>query len=540
MLHAWQEGECIMSRKMPRDFPHHVGHGLEILDVAGMRRADALTIERGTAGIALMEKAGEAVADAAARLLQPSQRVLVLCGPGNNGGDGWVAARLLRQRGWPVTLASMVDATALKGDAAQAAQRHEGRVVSLAHLLERGDEALEGFDLVIDALFGAGLDRPLQGEAAAIAALVNTARRHGRLRVLAVDVPSGLHGDTGRPPQGGLAIAADATITFFRRKPAHLLLPGRDLCGKVEVADIGIPATVLEEIAPAAWENAPALWRDALPCPDAASHKYVRGSLVVLSGDALHGGAARLAAMAALRTGAGVVSLAGSREALLMQAAHLTEVMLDEADDAPALLEVLKRKRADAVIIGPAAGVNERTREMTLAVLQRIRRLPVVLDADVFSVFADAPELLFEAIAGRRGAVVMTPHEGEFARLFPDLAFDRDSLKSKLQRAKEAAQRAGCHLLLKGADTIVAAPDGETALIEAGGPPWLATAGSGDVLAGIIGALLAQGMDALQATAAAAWLHARAAQRIGPALIASDLPPAAAALLHELLPHGIP
>lgn len=519
-----------------RAWPAALGRGLEILDIAGMRRADALTIERGTAGIALMEKAGEAVAHAAEGLLRPGGRVLVLTGPGNNGGDGWVAARLLKKRGWPVTLAAMKPAGELKGDAAEAAARYDGEVLSLADLAARGEEALNGYTLVIDALFGAGLDRPLAGEAADIAQAVNAARAAGRARVLAVDVPSGLHGDSGAPPAGGPVIAADVTVTFFRKKPAHVLYPGKELCGEVRVADIGIAETVLEEIPPAAWENAPGMWRHLLPRPDFTTHKYARGSLMVLSGDALHTGASRLAALAGLRAGAGVVSLAGRREALLVHAAHVTDIMLDEADDARAFLAALEKKRANAAVIGPAAGVGERLRELVLTVLDERPALPVVLDADVFTTFREAPDELFAAIQRRPGAVVLTPHEGEFARLFPDLAADEAYGHGKLLRARQAARRSGAVVLLKGADTVIADARGR-AIVECNAPPWLAIAGAGDVLAGVIGALLAQGVQALPAAAAAAWLHARAARVLGPAMIASDLPGEIgrqhAALMHE-------
>ncbi len=498
--------------------------GLEVLDVAGMRAADAAAMQRGVAGPVLMENAGRAVADMAEELLghDGPGRFLVLAGPGNNGGDGYVAARLLAERGHDVRVAALLPPDQLRGDAAQAAARWQGETVPLPQVVEQGAAALAAVDVVIDALFGAGLDRPLEGPAAAIAALVDAERRKGRLKVLAVDVPSGVHGDTGRPPRGGLAIQADATVTFFRKKPAHLLHPGRMSCGRARVVDIGIPEDVLKDIAPVARENAPALWRGELPVLGREIHKYARGSLMVLTGDALHTGASRLAALAGLRVGAGAVTLAGAREALLVHAGHMTEVMLEPVADAAGLLDALAARHVDAMLIGPAAGVDERTRALTLAVLERARRVRVVLDADVFSVFADAPEVLFQAIARRRAPVVMTPHEGEFARLFPDLAFDRIDDRGKLGRVKEAAARAGCAILLKGADTVIATRDGE-AVIESCAPPWLATAGSGDVLAGLIGGLLAQGMKALPAAAAGAWLHGQAAWRAGPAMIASDL-----------------
>ncbi len=507
--------------------------GREILDVAAIYAADRYAMAHGVAGPALMERAGEAVARAADRLLGRTGRLLVLAGPGNNGGDGYVAARLLAARGHAVRVAALVPPESLKGNAAQAAARWQGETVPLEALVEEGEAALLGVDVVIDALFGAGLDRPLEGAAAAAVALVDAARRRGMLKVLAVDVPSGIHGDAGRPPEGGMAVQADVTVTFFRKKPAHLLHPGRLYSGQVIVADIGIPDSALEEVPAAACENHPDLWRHLLPVLTQEIHKYQRGSLMVLTGDALHTGASRLVAMAGLKVGAGAVTLAGAREALLTHAAHLTEVMLHPVEDVADWLEALAARHVRAVVIGPAAGVDERTRAFTLAVLERARRVAVVLDADVFSVFAEDPETLFKAIGKRRGAVVMTPHEGEFARLFPDLAYDRTSLKGKLERVKEAAARAGCTVLLKGTDTVIADARGR-AVIEAHGAPWLATAGSGDVLAGLIGGLLAQEMPPLAAAAAGAWLHAEAGWRAGPAMVAAELIPLAGLLRAEV------
>ncbi len=400
-------------------------------------------------------------------------------------------------------------------------------------MVEAKERAFDAHDLVIDALFGAGLDRPLEGAAAALAALTVAARKRGEIRVLAVDVPSGLNGDTGRPMDGGLCFEADVTVTFFRKKPGHLLYPGRDLCGEVRVADIGIPERVLADIAPAAFENSARLWKAALPALTRGAHKYRRGSLMVLSGDVLHTGASRLAALAGLRAGAGAVTLAGSREALTVQAGQVTEVMLQPVDDAPGLVDALALKHVHAMLIGPAAGVNEVVRAMTLSVLERARHVAVVLDADVFSIFEGDPETLFAAIAKRRGPVVMTPHEGEFARLFPDLAHDRESGAGKLERVKEAARRAGCVVLLKGPDTVIADAKGE-AVIDSDSPPWLATAGSGDVLAGTIAGLLAQRMPALAAAAAGVRLHALAAWRAGPSMVAGDLPVRIGEVLAEI------
>ena len=489
----------------------------EILDVAGMYAADAAAMKAGVPGRVLMERAGRAVAGAALRLLaargRERGRVLVLAGPGNNGGDGFVAARVLAGRGVEARLALLGARARLKGDAAWAAGLWRGEVLPLADVREA---EIERADVIIDALFGAGLDRPLQGEAARVVRAVNAARNTARAPVVAVDVPSGVHGDSGQPL--GAAVHADVTVTFFRKKPAHLLLPGRDLCGEVTVADTGIPEAVLEHVPPVAHENTPALWRADVPAPAPDAHKYSRGSVLVLSGGALRTGASRLAAMAALKGGAGAVTLIGEADALKVHAAHVTEIMLRPVGEPRALKQAVAEKHANTLVIGPAAGVNARTRAFTLTAL-RETGLRLVLDADVFSAFADAPDELFAAIRARVAAVVMTPHMGEFARLFPDLAAAEES---KLSRAKQAARRAGCVVLLKGPDTVIADEHGH-AIIEACGPPWLATAGSGDVLAGLVAALLAQGMPPLKAAAAAAWLHARAAHEAGGALIASEL-----------------
>jgi len=503
------------------------GMGAEVLDVAGMYAADRAAMEAGVPGPVLMERAGRAVAGAAMELLNGRRGpVLVLCGPGNNGGDGFVAARVLAGRGCQVEVALLGAREMLGGDAALAAAGWAGAVTALGDM--DGEEPGR-FPVVIDALFGAGLDRPLAGAAAAVVTALNEARRRGLAKVVAVDVPSGVHGDSGQPPGGGVAVEADVTVTFFRAKPAHLLFPGRALCGEVRVADIGIPEAVLERIGPVAWENGPALWRAALPGLPARVHKYGRGSVLVASGDALHTGASRLAAVAALEAGAGAVTLTGGREALLVHAAHVTEIMLEPLESPSGLGAVAAAKHASAMIIGPAAGVGEGTRDLTLAALADAS-MALVLDADVFTTFAAAPEELFAAIKAGEAPVVLTPHEGEFARLFPDLAEG----PGKLSRAKEAAARAGCVVVLKGPDTVIAAADGRAA-INANAPPWLATAGSGDVLAGMTGALLARGMEPFAAAAAAVWLHGEAGNRAGAGLTASRLSAEAGRLLAAML-----
>ena len=476
----------------------------ELLTAEEMGRADRLAMDGGVPGAILMENAGRAVAEEVARRFPDIETVVVLCGPGNNGGDGFVAARHLEQRGYKVRLGFDGDAARLPKDAAAMAERFAGRRVPLH------PNILAGADIVVDALFGAGLARPIEGKPAQLVDGVNASG----LPVIAVDVPSGVDGTTGEVK--GVAIKAAATVTFFRLKPGHLLLPGRSLCGEVSLADIGIPDSVLAEIAPKTFVNQPALWLADYPWPKDESHKYARGHAVVVSGPVYSTGAARLAARGALRAGAGLVTVASPRDALAVNAAQLTAIMVREADDARGLKGLLADQRKNAVLIGPGVGVGERTKEMVLTALRS--GAAVVLDADALTSFAEDPRRLFAAIASRPAPVVFTPHDGEFARLFGDLAS-----VPKLDRARQAASRSGALIALKGADTVVAAPDG-SASINATTSPWLATAGTGDVLGGMILGLLAQNMPAFEGTSAAVWLHGAAAKDFGPGLIAEDLP----------------
>lgn len=487
---------------------------LELLTAEEMGRADALAIAGGVAGATLMENAGRAVAAEVARRFPDAGSVAVLCGPGNNGGDGFVAARHLIERGYKVGLGFDGDEARLPADAAAMAKRYEGTREEL------GDSLLAETDVVVDALFGAGLARPIEGKLARLIEAVNASG----LPVVAVDVPSGIDGTTGEVR--GTALRATSTVTFFRLKPGHLLLPGRTHCGEVRLADIGIPASVLDTIAPKTFANEPALWLEKFPWPRPASHKYARGHAVVVSGPVHSTGAARLGARGALRIGAGLVTVASPRDALQVNAAQLTAIMVRESDDARGLASLLADRRKNAVLIGPGVGVGERTKEMVLTALRS--EAAIVLDADALTSFADDPRPLFAAIAARGAQVVLTPHDGEFARLFPDLA-----AAPKLERARLGAARAGAIVVLKGADTVVAAPDG-SASINATTSPFLASAGTGDVLAGMVLGLLAQGMPAFEAASAAVWLHGAAAVAIGPGLIAEDLPEALPKVLRNL------
>ena len=491
----------------------------ELLTVEEMGRADALTIGSGTVGILLMENAGRAVAEAIVARF-PQGPVSVLCGPGNNGGDGFVVARLLAEWGWPVTLFLLGPRDKLKGDAAEAADRWPGAVHPL------GADAGKGASLVVDAIFGAGLSRDVDGLPA------DVIRRIGETGtpVVAVDMPTGIDGNTGRVR--GAAFAASLTVTFFRAKPGHLLLPGRLHCGELLVRDIGIDGRVLDEIAPRSFVNDPPLWSSVFPRPRLDSHKYTRGHAVVVSGDAAHTGVARLAARGALRAGAGLVTLASPPSAMLVNAAHLTAIMLTPFEGADALTKILEDKRKNALLIGPGAGIGWETRDNVLAAL--LSGAAMVLDADALTSFAEIPRDLFVAIKGYfAGPVVMTPHEGEFARLFPALAAGG---ADKLERARLAAAEAAAIVILKGPDTVIASPDGRAAITRNAGPE-LATAGSGDVLGGIVLGLLAQGMPPFEAACAAVWLHGEAGDCFGPGLISEDLPEMLPAVLRDLLRH---
>ena len=478
-----------------------------LLRVAQMEEADRLTVVAGTPGIELMQNAGSAVAREIAHRWSP-RPTAVLCGPGNNGGDGFVIARLLAAAGWPVRLALAGPIEALRGDARHHAMLWQRPV----ERLEIG--VLEDAALVVDALLGSGLRRPLSGEIPSI--LEAAAER--RVPIVAVDVPSGLLGDTGESLG---AVPAALTVTFTRKKPGHVLLPGRELCGETVVADIGTTGTLLERIPIETWENEPALWRGALPQLRPSGNKYSRGHALLWGGYPTTG-AARMAARAAARAGAGLTTIAVTPEALPIYAAALTSIMVRAAPTPADLGTLLSDKRFNALLIGPGAGVDGSTRARALAMLAT--RRAVLLDADAISAFAQERETLFAAVAG---PCVLTPHDGEFARLF-------DPSGDKPTRARAAARASGAVIVLKGADTVIAAPDGRVA-INSNAPATLATAGSGDVLGGMILGLLAQGMEAFEAAAAGVWLHGAAAADFGPGLLAEDLPDLLPGVLRRLL-----
>ena len=495
---------------------------IELLTTAEMAEADRATIAAGTAGITLMENAGRAVADAAGQLLE-GRPAIVVAGPGNNGGDGFVAARVLAERGHKVRVSFVGDRSRLKGDAALAAGRWTGPVE------QARPEAMTGRDVVIDALFGAGLDRAVEGLPRAMIEAMNV----GGAPVVAVDLPSGINGTSGAVM--GTAVKATCTVTFFRRKTGHLLMPGRLYCGELSVADIGIPASVLDRIKPATFANEPPLWSGQFPVPKPEGHKYSRGHAIVVSGGLSTCSAARLAARGALRAGAGLVTIASPREALAVNAASSLAVMVRPVDGALELAEFLADKRRNAVALGPGGGVGPAMREEVRAALAS--EAAIVLDADALTSFADKSAALMTAIGRHTGTgVVLTPHEGEFTRIFKSIA-QNSKVNSKLEKARLAARESGAIVLLKGPDTVVAAPDGR-ASIATNAPAYLATAGAGDVLTGMIAGLLAQGMPAFEAASAAAWLHGEAARAFGAGLISEDLPEALPAVLRRLLQPG--
>jgi ADP-dependent NAD(P)H-hydrate dehydratase / NAD(P)H-hydrate epimerase len=481
---------------------------IELLTTAEMAEADRQTIAAGVPGIRLMERAGRAVADAVRARFRGGSRVLVVAGPGNNGGDGFVAARLLAVDGYSVAVAMVGEVVRLKGDAALAAKQWTGPTVAV----DAG--ALDDADVIIDAQFGAGLDRPVEGLART---MIESMNAHPA-PVVAVDLPSGINGTTGAVM--GSAVNAARTVTFFRKKPGHLLLPGRLHCGAISIADIGIPDMVLTSIAPQTFENTPPLWREHFPHPSEAGHKYDRGHAVVASGPSWSTGAARLAARGALRAGAGLVTIASPREALAVNATTNLAVMVRPVDGAEELTWFLADRRFNAFAIGPGVGVGEGTCDLVLAALAGERA--VVLDADAITSFSGRPARLAEALRQRQRATILTPHEGEFLRYFGALD-QKTKVGSKLERARLAARITNVIVLLKGPDTVVAAPDGR-ASIAANAPAYLASAGSGDVLTGIATGLLAQGMPAFEAASAAVWLHGEAARLFGPGLISEDLP----------------
>lgn len=472
-----------------------------ILTTEQMYKADRLAIESGVSGLELMENAGQGVAAHIEQGWDPCT-VTILCGPGNNGGDGYVVARSLSEAGWDVHVLSIKDPAALSGDALEMYRQYDGAV----EILDANSQANEG--LIVDALFGAGFKGELpQG----IRTFFEKANQKN-VPVVAIDVPSGVDGSTGEVAEG--TPEADLTVSFFKAKCGHLLYPARRYLGLLQIIDIGIPETVLDEINADVFENTLNLWTEKLPHVDETGHKYSRGHAAVNGGTVSSTGAARIAARAALRIGAGAVTVTSPPSALTVYASALEAVMVSSVTDNEAYDQWLCEKRIQAVLIGPGNGVSDRTKDFVETALRK--ESVAILDADALTVFKEDPDHLFGLIKKKPGRpVILTPHEAEFSRLFKEEGL-------ALERARKAAQKSGAIVLLKGASTIIAEPRGQI-IINTNAAPWLATAGSGDALAGIITGLVCAGMDAFLATAAAAWIHGEAALRHGKGLIAEDI-----------------
>ncbi len=480
------------------------------------RRADAWTIEHGTSALALMEAAGRAVAeiivDYVGTPLEVGGEIIVLCGPGNNGGDGFVAARHLDEWGYPVRVISVGDDANLPTSAKKMAAQWKGPSTHV------GEQPINGAAVIIDSLFGTGLNKTLEGP---LAELIDQANDTDAFR-LAVDMPSGLDALTGNIL--GTCFKADATVTFFHKKVGQQVAPGRFYCGgadHVHVADIGIPDAVLEDITPTYFANSPGLWSQAYPFPGPASHKYDRGHLLVLGGKEPTLGASRLASLAALRTGAGLVTLAASSETYAIQAGALDDVMVRRFDSAFGFIGMMSDPKINTVLLGPGAGVGEKTAELVMQAT--LKRRNMVLDADALTSLVGRIDVLAST---ENCEIVLTPHEGEFARLFPNLDYKGD----RISAVRRAAGLSGCTVVLKGVSTVVASPDGRVS-IASNAPSFLSVGGTGDVLSGMIGSLLAQGMPVFEAASAAVWLHGEAAMKAGRGMIASDMLPAIAKVL---------
>ncbi|WP_375571662.1 NAD(P)H-hydrate dehydratase [Ahrensia marina] len=501
----------------------------ELLTPAQMGACDAFTINHGTPGIDLMERAGQAVADVAKAMTPKNGRVLVLAGPGKNGGDGYVAARLLASAGYDVRVAALGDTRKLEGDAKWAFDGWNGDVLPATEL---DTSEFAAYGLILDALFGAGLTRGLDGAAAALVQAVN----HAEKPVLAVDLPSGLDGRKGQAL--GPAVQATSTVTFHRLKPGHLLYPGRALCGAIRVADIGIHHDAISAAGFTA-QLTGAYLTEHLFDLSADAHKYARGHVLVIGGPPEKAGAGFLSASVALRAGTGLVTLALPPETMAGSVGQYPALMRARCADARDLARLLRDDRLTACALGPGLTPNEATRQMVYAALDS--KTALVLDAGAITAFAGMVTPLFERIMARSAPTVLTPHSGEFKRLFGD----SETNLSKIERAQKAARGSGAILVLKGADTVIAHPNGraDCTYVNANAPPWLATAGSGDVLAGIVAGLLAQPdtahNDPQHQTATVAlgvWLHGEAGQPSGPALVATDLEAALQTVLQRVSP----
>lgn len=492
----------------------------ELLTPQQMGEADRLSVTlTGQDSFTLMQSAAKAVADIVLNEYRSHRRIAILCGPGNNGGDGYAAASLLKAHGFDVVCFSLASPRE-NSDGKKAFTLWDGITSSIQLFVP------DNFDLIIDALYGAGLDRPLDEALEAVIEKIAESDRP----VIAVDLPSGVFGRTGAV--AGKAIKATKTVTFFRLKPGHVCYPGRAQCGEIRLVNIGIPDAVLNSIKPSYFLNTPHLWEPLWPILDYDTHKYRRGHAVVFSGPQTSTGAARLAAFAAARSGAGLVTVLAPQDALPVHEMHLTSIMIKKMEDDREILTFLAARKVRSVVLGPAFGALDRAFSIAKAILREGKITTLVLDADALTALAGHGQEMFELIKSSPVNVILTPHEGEFHRVFPDIAGRTE--RTRIEKAKDAAEQSGATIVYKGADTMIASPLGRVA-ITINGTPYLATAGAGDVLSGIIGGLSAQQMPPFEAACASVWVHAQCARHFGLGMIAEDIVSALPVVLSEIL-----
>ena len=483
---------------------------INILTSKQTKNLDILSIKNGVSLSNLMENAGEASFDIIINQIIPNilnfnNKITILCGPGNNGGDGFVIAKKLCQKNFDVTVCSPFDKHKFNPTVKTKLKSCTFDIVNPSQKL------FKRADLIIDALFGVGLNRDINKELSYLIKLVNKEKKF----VVSIDIASGLDSDTGE--ERPISINADHTISFQTPKPCHYLLPGKIKTGKLSIVQIGIPKKVFNNIKNLSkiYLNTMDLWKSHFPRPNEYDHKYSRGHLLVQSGDKFSTGASRLASLSALRVGAGIVTLASTDESAMINAAHLTSVMVKNINTKKDFIDFYNKRKVNAFLIGPGCGLTKYTKELSLVAIKT--GLPVVLDADSISVFEDEPNELFSAIKKYNKNVILTPHEGEFKRIF------KNSIGSKISKASKASRESSAIIIYKGNDTIISSPNSHLAISDKTSP-FLATAGSGDILAGICAGLLSQGMDAFMAACAGQWFHKKIGEISGPGMIADDMP----------------
>lgn len=493
----------------------------ELLTPKEMGQADQLAvISRGYESYHLMLNAAQAVGNVILEKYNNSQRVAVICGPGNNGGDGYAVAEFLKARGYQAICFSCGQPR-IGSDAHKAFADWSGTTLNIDALV------FSEFDLIVDALYGAGLGRGLDEKTEALVKKINASGTP----VVAIDLPSGIFGRDGSVHT--IAVKATYTVTFFRLKPGHVCYPARAYCGDIILRDIGIMSDVLKDICPNTSVNLPKMWLHDWPVLDYDMHKYSKGHVVVFSGPAIMTGAARLAAYAAARSGAGLVTILSPQDALSVHESHLTSVMLKEMGSDANVLSFFQQRKVKTAVLGPGFGAMDRAFTLIKTILAKQDCLEtIVLDADALTAIADKTDEIFELIKQSTVKVVLTPHEGEFRRIFPKIASKSNS--PRIDKAREAALKSGATVVYKGADSMIASPDGRLS-ITVNGTPFLATAGSGDVLSGIMGGLLVQGMPVYEAVCAGNWMHAECGRQAGIGAIADDLITQIPSILQNLI-----